>query len=372
MDAPSGTFVAFATAPGLVTSDGTSSNGLYTQHLLASLGQSGVPVEQIFKRVRAGVMKDTRNAQVPWESPSLVDDFYLGPDAATVRTWTDPTTGMEFVWIPKGCYTMGSPRKESGRFDDEYQHEVCVKGYWLSKYEVTNSQYRMFDSFHDSGRYDGGSLNGDAQPVVNVSWNDATAYAEWLSSKTGETFRLPTETEWEYAARAGTETARYWGDEDSQLCRHANVADHTAKVAGRSWAYDGCDDGCKISAPVGRFIPNAWGLYDMLGNVWEWTASPPYDHAYPGNPKRQWYFGKRIDEPPPNDQAYSNSEEDVAKNIENGLRVVRGGSWNDLPRSVRSAYRPRLTQGQRQNFLGFRLVRSQGRGWAWFLSTLVR
>ena len=135
---------------------------------------------------------------------------------------------MEFVWIPKGCYMMGSPASESGRSGDEQQHQVCVEGYWLAKYEVTNSQYRMFKPSHDSGQYEGNSLNGDSQPVVMVDWNDATVFAEWLSQKTGKTFKLPTEAEWEYAARAGTTTARYWGDDDSQLCRHANITDRTA------------------------------------------------------------------------------------------------------------------------------------------------
>ena len=190
MDAPSGTLVAFATAPGSVASDGTGKNGIYTQHLLASLGQPGVPVEQLFKRVRVGVMKDTRNAQVPWESSSLVGDFYFKPGAASAtadpaaielvywdsikdsqsaddykgylkkypnglfadiakrralnppkpattavasiaplpatkpepspgavagKVWNEPVTGMEFVWIPKGCFQMGSPISESGK-----------------------------------------------------------------------------------------------------------------------------------------------------------------------------------------------------------------------------------------------------------------
>ena len=198
-----------------MASDGIGKNGIYTQHLLASLGQPGVPVEQLFKRVRVGVMKDTRNAQVPWEASSLVGDFYFKPGAASAtadpaaielvywdsikdsqsaedykgylktypnglfadiakrralnppkpastavasiapvqatrqlrsdpagKTWTEPTTGMEFVWIPKGCYTMGSPKSEQGRRDNEHQHKVCIEGYWLGKYEVTNTQYR--------------------------------------------------------------------------------------------------------------------------------------------------------------------------------------------------------------------------------------
>ncbi|MBI2289556.1 MAG: SUMF1/EgtB/PvdO family nonheme iron enzyme, partial [Betaproteobacteria bacterium] len=413
MDAPSGTLVAFATAPGSVASDGSGKNGLYTQHLLASLGQPGVPVEQVFKRVRVGVMKDTRNAQVPWESSSLVGDFYFKPGTATLTTadpaaielaywesikgstsaddyksylkkypngqfadlakrrvlnppkpsttsvasiaptsatkpesvpggvagkvWKEPTTGMEFVWIPKGCFQMGSPISERGRNDNEHPHQVCIEGYWLAKYEVTNAQYRQFKPSHDSGQFEGNSVNGDTQPVVNVSWNDAVAFAEWLSAKTGKTFELPTEAEWEYAARAGTQTARHFGDDDGSLCRHANVTDQTAATSAlfdKNWMpFSSCDDGYKVSAPVGRFAPNSFGLHDMLGNVSEWTASP-YDKAYAGGEKR------------------------AATTAEDGPRVTRGGAWFGHPGHVRSAARIGTTPDIRLMFIGLRLARN--------------
>ncbi len=260
------------------------------------------------------------------------------PGAVAGKVWKDPTTGMEFVWIPKGCYTMGSPTSESGRYPNEHPHQVCVDGYWLAKYEVTNAQYRMFKPSHDSGAYESNSFNGDTQPVAEVSWHEAIAFAGWLSQKSGKTLKLPTEAEWEYAARAGTKTARYWGDEDSQLCRHANIADRTAKVAFAStaissWAYDGCDDGYKVTAPVGRFAPNSYGLYDMLGNVYEWTASP-YDEAYSGGEKR------------------------AASPSEGGRRVGRGGSWIGSPRLVRAAARTYWAPGHRDFHLGFRLART--------------
>ena len=216
MDAPVGTLVAFATAPGSVAADGTGRNGLYTQHLLASLNKPGLKIEDVFKRVRVGVRQGSRGKQIPWENTSLEGDFYFKPGKpgeaptqlatlapaltpepapgteATGETWTDPVTGMEFVWIPKGCFQMGSPASESGRSSDEHQHQVCIEGYWMGKYEVTNTQYRMFKPVHDSSQYEGNSLNGDTQPVANVSWNDAVAFAEWLTQKTGKTFKLPT------------------------------------------------------------------------------------------------------------------------------------------------------------------------------------
>ena len=210
---------------------------------------------------------------------------------------------------------MGSPASESGRGSNEHPHEVCIEGYWLAKYEVTNAQYRQFNPAHDSGNYKGYSLNGDTQPAVQISLTGAIAFAEWLSSKTGKTLRLPTEAEWEYAARAGTKTARYWGDDDANLCRHANIADRTSKVAfsGFTWAYDGCDDGYKVSAPVGRFAPNAYGLHDMLGNVWEWTSSI-IDDAYAGGEKRA-----------------AITKEDMYSIYPTW--VIRGGSWHSGPRT---------------------------------------
>ncbi len=251
------------------------------------------------------------------------------------KVWTDPTTGMEFVWIPTGCYTMGSPPSESFRGDDEYPHQVCVEAYWLAKYEVTNSQYRLFKPSHDSGAYKDNSLNDNAQPVVEVSWNDAMAFAAWLSQKSGKTFKLPTEGEWEYAARAGTQTAYYWGDDYASLCRYANISDRSAKAI-KVQVYDGCDDGYKVTAPVGRFVPNAWGLYDMLGNVGEWTSSL-YDAAYSGDEHRAAALGA------------------------SGHRVYRGRSW--VERSVgamRVASRNHWTPGHRYKSIGFRLASTTG------------
>lgn len=256
------------------------------------------------------------------------------PGKSDMRTWTEPVTGMEFAWIPKGCHTMGSPGSEAGRDDDEHPHEACVEGFWLSKHEVTNAQYRQFMSSHASGGYEGHSLDGDAQPAVDVSWEKATAYAESLTQKTGMSFRLPTEAEWEYAARAGSRTARYWGEEMDQACRYANVADRTALAVFKGWIVADCDDGYRVSAPVGRMAPNAFGLHDMLGNVWEWTASP-YDSAYS--------FG---------DEKRAAFKEDV------GLRVIRGGSWYDQPQRIRAANRLGLTPAYRDFFLGFRLARN--------------
>ena len=136
--------------------------------------------------------------------------------------------GLRFINLPGDCFQMGSPKDEDGRRDNEALHRVCVEPFALADTTVTNGQYRLFRSEHDSGDYEGHSLNGDDQPVVEVSWEDAGAYADWLSKKTGKRIRLPTEAEWEYAARAGTTTARFWGDDPAQACAYANVADQSA------------------------------------------------------------------------------------------------------------------------------------------------
>jgi len=249
------------------------------------------------------------------------------------KTWTEPITGMEFVWIPKGCNDIGSPETEQGRHDDERQHRVCVEGFWLGKYEVTNAQYRRYYSNHDSGGYNEHSMNGDAQPALRIGWLGATTFAKWLSQNTGKRLRLPTEAEWEYAARAGTETTRYWGDDpgSDEACSFANVHDRASQQLNWNQKHHLCDDGYLVTAPVGRFRPNPYGLHDMLGNAWEWTCS-----AYNAD--------------------YGGAEKECANEDRPGMRVRRGGAFNDSPRHVRSAYRFRDNPISYGHDLGFRLA----------------
>jgi len=172
--------------------------------------------------------------------------------------------------------------------------------------------------------------------VIDVSWEDATAYAEWLSQQTGEQYRLPTEAQWEYAARAGTSTARYWGNNADEACRYANVHDKTSKKENSwaSWTHHNCSDGYANTAPVGSFEANPFGLYDMLGNIWEWTCSQ-YEDKYRG--KEQHCLSKK----------YS----------KNNRLSVRGGGWDGGTAVVRSAYRNGRTSAGRKGEVGFRLAR---------------
>ncbi len=249
--------------------------------------------------------------------------------------------GPEMVLIPPGKFLMGSPETEKGRTNSEKQHEVTIsKPFAIGKYQVTNAQYRLFRPQHNSGnyafrpqhgsgKYEGLSLNDDEQPVVRVSWQDAAAYCAWLSEQTGKSYRLATEAEWEYACRAGTATSRYWGDDPDQACQYANVHDLTSKrrFSDLTWTNHNCDNGYAVTAPVGQFKPNAFGLYDMLGNVWEFTCSAwakPYD-----------------------------GREKVCSNSDSG--VCRGGSWKNDPSNVRAANRSSCTGGPYDS-KGFRIV----------------
>jgi len=242
---------------------------------------------------------------------------------------TDPKTGMQLAWVDGGCFTMGSPSNERDRGGDESSHQVCVKGFWIGSTEVTNAQFRRFKPDHNSGAYQGRPLNRDAQPTVNVSWDNAKAFAEWLSweAGTGKRFRLPTEAEWERAARTGTATRYYWGNDIDP--RYANFSDRN-DPSGAS--VGSLDDGQAVTAPVASYQPNNLGVYDMAGNVWEWTCS---EYA----------------------QDYGDSEQNCSdKRGNEGVRAVRGGSWNSGPGELRAAKRLARKPDYRDAMTGFRVI----------------
>jgi len=258
-------------------------------------------------------------------------------DGSPSVVWRESVTGIELVWVPGGCFGMGSAASEKGRFSDEGPvHEVCVDGFWIGKHEVTNGQYRRSIAQHDSTSYQGYSLNADDQPAVNVSWEEARAFADWLTKQyQGKNiFRLPREAEWEFACRAGTKASRYWGDDPNQACTRENIADQTAK---RQWAHfliHNCEDGYLVSAPVGKFPPNPFGLYDMLGNVLEWCEDVYSKDAYTKHQQKNPFY-----------------QEDGP------FRVSRGGSWYYEPSHERCAYRHSdFRANDRATDQGFRLV----------------
>ena len=284
-----------------------------------------------------------------------------GTDFSPPQVITD-SIGMKLVLIPAGEFTMGSPEGEEDRDWDETQHRVCItKPFYLGVYEVTVEDFRQFvtgtgyktDAERDRGGYawsetagpsegpdpkyswrNPGFTQTDRHPVVNVSWNDAVAYCGWLSRKEGQTYRLPTEAEWEYACRAGT-TTRYSHGEDSEgLVKVGNVAD--AAFAARVPELMGgikASDGYAFTSPVGNFLPNPFGVYDMNGNVWEWCAD--------------WYGEGYYQKSPLSDPPGPTT---------GSFRVFRGGSWNYSAWVCRSASRTWMPPDNSYVTQGFRVA----------------
>ena len=228
--------------------------------------------------------------------------------------------GMEFVKIEPGTFMMGSPFGESGRDDDEKEHSVTLsRGFYMQTTEVTQGQWQaVMGTLPWSGnKY---VCDADNNPAVYVSWNDAQEFIKRVNNEEGDSkYRLPTEAEWEYACRAGSKTRFYFGSSDK-------------KIGGYAW-YDKNvrDTGEKYAHRVGSKKPNAWGLYDMHGNVWEWCHD--WDGEYPSN--------SVIDPKGPKSGSY---------------RVLRGGSWYDSPSYIRAAGRSGNDPSSRSHNGGFRLV----------------
>nr|VFK48325.1 MAG: Formylglycine-generating enzyme, required for sulfatase activity, contains SUMF1/FGE domain [Candidatus Kentron sp. TC] len=230
-----------------------------------------------------------------------------------------------------------SPEDASLSPSDEDPQRHAPKPFFLGVTEVTFDEYDRFAC--DTGRelpHDSGWGRG-RHPVINVDWNDASAYAEWLAKETGKGFRLPTEEEWEYAARGNTTTRYFWGDDAKSACAHANGYDESAKTVHEYyWDHLSCDDGQANTAPVGSYLPNSFELWDMIGNVREWTAS-----CWQGNP----IF-------PSKDGAPTPQEPEVC-----AWRVIRGGAWLSPPSSLESTHSGKFTADGASNSIGFRLAK---------------
>ena len=286
------------------------------------------------------------------------------PIRAPERSFRDCPGCPEMVWIPGGRFVMGvapgeEEREQLGepfRHRSQPQREVTVRSFATGKYEITRGQYRVFAEATNRGG-DGcfvwtgndfaidntknwrntGFSQDDAHPAVCVSWEDANAYARWLSRTTGKKYRLLSEAEWEYAARAGAMTARYWGNDADQSCEYANGADRTAQAQipdAIASNVANCRDRHAFTAPVGSYRANWFGLHDMLGNAGEWTQDC-WNGDYKGAPTdgSAWGSGECF------------------------MRAVRGGSWDDNPLGVRTAYRVGSPIVIRLYSRGFRVAR---------------
>jgi len=383
MDAPLGSFIAYSTAPGQTAADGKGKNSPYTAALAKAMMKPGIAIEEAFRDARVDVLQATGKEQIPWESSSLTGAFSFNPGQKVAETQTAavspapapaavepasaakapdpaPATGgkgctncPEMVAIKGGSFMMGSPDDEQDRFPFEGpQKKIAIKPFSIGKYPVTVGQFGEFikaTKYKPTDECDTERTNkmrsgnwtdpevidqGEKEPVVCVSWNDATAYVEWLAATSGKPYRLPSEAEWEYAARAGAAGAHYWSDANG-ACAYANIADKAAKRAHSNWAVTNCDDGFAGTSPVGSLKPNAFGLYDMLGNVKQWsagcagdsTADVPADGAPIGGSCN--------------------------------YHPVHGSAWDALPERVRFAYWEKNPASYASANYGFRVALGQ-------------
>lgn len=292
----------------------------------------------------------------PWSAPTE-------PGARFREPLEGGGEAPEMVVIPDGLFWMGSPDGEAGRYSNEGpQHRRTIAPFALGRTEVTVGEFRLF--VEETGRdmsgcyvFDGkwkndparswrapGFSQVDDHPVACVSWDDAVAFVDWLNGKVdGDPYRLPTEAEWEYAARAERkggrrEPAYSWGASSDGACEWANSGDLTVKQTYTDWSMVDCRDGHVYTAPAGSYRPNGFGLFDMTGNLWECTQDC-------------WH------------ESYRNAPGDQRAWLEeNGgnctRRVVRGGSWGGAPRQLRAANRMWLISGGRFSLRGFRVART--------------
>lgn len=373
-----GTLVAFATGEGQTALDGKGQNSPYAAALARHLKTGGLDVKDVFDRVAEDVYRATEKRQRPMKMDDVLGKHYLAgaapvavstqmvsikpepaprPQLITATSMLPAASGSqagnvfrdcaqcpEMVWVPAGSFTMGS----NDDVAEKPVHSIRIDYQFAAgKFPVTRAQFAQFvqESGYDAGNKcwiyardkwtetagrnwrSPGYPQGDDHPVVCVSWQDAQAYVNWLKARTGKGYRLLSEAEYEYAARAGTTTKYFWGDTVSRD-RINYGADQccTLATSGKQWEY---------TSPAGSFPSNQFGLHDMLGNVWEW-AEDCWNDRYDGAP----------------------ADGSVWKSGECARRVVRGGSWFNLPRLVRASSRYRFGSSVRNGNGGFRVARS--------------
>jgi len=251
---------------------------------------------------------------------------------------------LELVLIPAGEFVMGDP---AGWADEAPQTRIRIdRPFWMGRFEITNDQFAIFDPTHDSGFISvfnkdqsnrGEIANRPRQPVIRISWQQAMEFCRWLSAKTGRKFILPTEAQWEYACRAGAATPLFFGPTSADFGRFANLADERVNNLCRGnsprWipSIRIFNDGAIVTENVGKYQANAWGLFDMHGNVGEWTLSTYRPYPY-------------------------NAADGRDSGGPDGRKVVRGGSFYDRPERARSAFRLSYPPWERVFNVGFRVV----------------
>ena len=371
-----GMLISYATAEGKIASDAGDNVGPYASALAAEIVKPGVEAVAMFRKVQLTVQKAIN--QEPWLTYGALRETYFAeqnqavesekpepagsssaleqmskrlaaleaelkaakskpdkdeqkvavgvfPDKAKAAPKREPFE-PEMVRIPGGSFEMGCVSGKTCTNREKPVHRITIKAFEMGKYEVTFDEWDACVAGGGCGGYKpaGWGWGRGKRPVINVSWDDAQSYVKWLSGETGKTYRLLSEAEWEYAARAGTRAAYAWGN---------SIGKNKANC-------DGCDSRWdnKKTAIVGSFKPNRFGLYDMHGNVWELTKDC-WHKNYKGAPKDGSVW-------------LSANSGDCAK------RVLRGGSWNNEPQDLRSAYRNWNPSGTRYDYYGFRIART--------------
>jgi len=292
---------------------------------------AGVPAEEKKAAVAAGpiineaVLREEEAAEAAAEAEAAQPAVEAAPTSGTGETFADGLrgggSGPRMVWLPAGTYAMGSP-DTTADFSEHPQHQVTLPRFAIGQYEVTIAEYARFASSTGRRQPKTGDLDRSTHPVFFVSWDDALAYAKWLSNQTGKSYRLPTEAEWEYAARGGTTGNYWWGRELG---------------AGKAHCF-ACETGLDPRQPtrIGRFPANPYGLYDTAGNVEEWTYDCFHD-SYEGAP----------------------GDGSVFEGGDCRYRVVRGGGYSSGPKALRSSARNKFHQDTANDSIGFRVVRDE-------------
>ena len=375
-----GMIVAYATQAGATAEDGIGRNSPYTAAFLRHI-EEPEEIATVFRQISADVYRATGQRQLPELSLSFLGEFYLrgrpgsAPAPSQGTAFKDCDGCPEVVVVPAGQFTMGSPDSEPGRLDIEGPQRIVTipSAFAVGKYAITRDQFEAFvkatgylysDGCHAelAGKWvlrkeltfrTPGFPQDGRHPVVCISWNDAKAYAKWLSAQTGKTYRLLTEAEREYVSRAGTSTAYWWGAtvspdlanydkrepgarepvvDKAGATKVAIAAKRTPANANEAAATLGPPRGGTV--PVYLYQPNPWGLYQVHGNVAEWVED---------------CWNKSFMDAP--------SDSSAVQTGDCGRRVLRGGAWSYWPSDIRAAYRESARSDQRYVHVGFRVAR---------------
>jgi formylglycine-generating enzyme required for sulfatase activity len=387
INAPENTLAMYSVVPGALITDRAGANSVFASELIKEIrasnavGAPNVTAEDVFNHLKVGIYRASNNEQIPWVASSLVEEFYFGAQNPASRPVERPSTTTqvteprdnvplsyqseialtekdhfrecaacpEMVVVPEGEYMMGSSEDERERYSNEGpQHRVkIVRRFAVAKLKVTRDEFETFvnETSYSAGERCFTMEDGKAEersersfrnpgfdqdgkhPVVCINWDDANAYVTWLSKKTGKLYRLLSESEWEYVARAGTKTPFWWG---------SSISTDQANYDGNStYGSSGKGQYRQKTVPADMFKANPWGLFQVAGNAFEWVEDC-WNETYQYAPSDDWVR--------------------LAGNCSRHVR--RGGAWNIIARMLRSAYResrPAVTRGSN---MGMRVART--------------